>query len=154
MALESRRLLTDDLEVYSKGLLVALQKDQLREARDYVPKLRQNLSSVSDYLDSHIALQETASGSTSPEEVATTEAGRAVLAAKIAQEKADRLEKAAAETKDESARLRKAAGHAKKEASKAWKAANDAEKAERKAQKQAKHAAEHAGRASQAARRS
>jgi hypothetical protein len=154
MALESRRLLMDDFDVYSKGLMVALEKEKLGEAREYVPKLQNNLASIGAYLDSYISFNEAKGTYASAEAAATTEAERAVLAAKIAQEKAERLHTAAIDTKQESQRLKKAAENAKKEAARAWKAAEKAEKAERKAQKEAKHAAEHAGKANQAARRS
>jgi len=154
MALESRRLLMDDFDVYSKGLLVALDREKLREAKEYLPKIQNNLTSIGAYLDSHISLEENQNGSASAEEAASNDAERAVLAAKIAHEKAERLAKAQNETKQESERLKKAAANARKEASRASRAAKKAEKAETKAQKEAKHAAEHAGKANQAARRS
>ena len=154
MALESKQLLVDDLKRYSDGLINALKREEFFEAREYVTSMRNVTESVSDYLASQISLEETNHGYATASDVATTEAERAVLAAKRAKEKVERLEKAADETAEESKRLRKAAKSASKDADKARKAAERAEKSENKAHREAKKASEQAAKANQAARRS
>lgn len=156
MSLESRQLLIDDLRIYSEGLVNALKQDKLREAKEYVTSLRNANDAISKYLDSHISIEnnEQHDPEATPSETATTEADRAVLAAKRAQEKVERLERATKETSEELKRLKKAAGIASKEAEKARKAAEKAEKAESKSQKEANKAADQASKANQAARRS
>ena len=155
MTLESRIILTDDLKLYSDGLLNALKHDELHEAREYIPSVHKTLESISEYVESHIALDENVSSTDiATHDRAATEAERAVFAAKLAQQKAEQLERARIETLERAKRLKKAASDAMKEASKARKAADRAEKAERKAQKEVRKAAEMAGRANQAARRS
>ena len=156
MSLESKELLTDDLKIYTEGLLTALKQDKLVEARGYVSDLRNSLDTISKYVESQISYMVTPGMEdlTHPSDIARTKAEEAVFAAKRAQEKAERLEKLAKDTSEESKRLKKAAGHAKKEAEKAWKAAKNAEKAEGKATKHSTKATEQASKAKQAARRS
>ncbi|MGH9993099.1 MAG: hypothetical protein ACREAZ_10745 [Nitrososphaera sp.] len=155
MALESREILIDDLDLYSKGLVNALKQEKLSEAKEYLGNIRNALETASQYVEAQLYFE---GGSTelseSSVENARTEAERAVLAAKRAAEKEERLEKAAKDALEESKRLKKAAKVAKKESVRAWKAADKAEKAENKAGKEAKRASEHATKANQAARRS
>jgi uncharacterized phage infection (PIP) family protein YhgE len=156
MSLESKELLTDDLKIYSEGLLTALKQDKLVEARGYTSDLRNSLDTISKYVEAQISFMVTPAveDNTHPSEIARTEAEAAVFAAKRAQEKAERLEKLANDTNEESKRLKKAADHAKKETEKAWNAAKKAEKAEGRANKQSTKASEQASKAKQAARRS
>ena len=156
MSLESKDLLTDDLKIYSEGLLTALKQDKLAESRGYVSDLRNSLDTISKYVEAQISYIVTpgVDDPQHPSDIARTEAEGAVFAAKRAQEKAERLEKLAKDTGEESKRLKKAADHAKKEAEKAWDAAKKAEKAEGKATKQSTKATEQASKAKQAARRS
>lgn len=156
MSLESRHLLIDDLKIYSEGLVNALKQDKLREAKEYVTSLRNAIDVTSGYLDSQLSLENDPQQDpdASPFDTVSTEADRAVAAAKRAQLKLERLERAAKETNEESKRLKKAADIARKEAENARKAAEKAEKAENKAHKETKKAADQASKANQAARRS
>ena len=155
MALESKELMVDDLQLYSNGLITALKQDKLVEARGYVADLTGLLNSTSDYLDSQISIMEQERPMIAePLDAARTEAERAMLASKRADEKAERLKKAAEYAREEGKRLKKAAGKSKKDARNARKAAEKAEKDEKMAEKHAQKAAEQAGKANRAARRS
>lgn len=155
MALESRELLTDDVKIYSNGLITALKQDKLIEARGYLSNLRNSLDPLSEYIESQISLAETDyPEDADPVEIARVNGDNAVAAAKRAEAKAERLEGLAREAEEETKRLKKASRKAKKEAAKASKAAKKAEKAERKIQSEARSVAEHADKANQAARHS
>lgn len=151
---ESREIMIDDLKIYSDGLVNALKKEKLADAREYVANMKGLLDDVGKYVEANISYETVERQSDEPLDKARTDAERAMDAAKRAQEKAVRLDRAARDTDEESKRLKKAAGSARKESEKAWKAAEKAEKAESKAEKEAKKAAEQASKANQAARRS
>lgn len=151
---ESREIMIDDLKIYSDGLLTALKKEKLTEAREYVANMKGLLDDIGKYADVHISYETVERESDNPLDKSRTDAERAMDAAKRAEEKAVRLDRAAKETREESKRLKKASESARKESEKAWKAAEKAEKAESNAEKEAKKAAEQASKANQAARRS
>jgi hypothetical protein len=76
---ESRELMTDDLKLYSEGLITALKQDKLVEAREYVANLRPLLDDISKYLDSNIQYEQAPSAVKSDDAFnnARTEADRA-----------------------------------------------------------------------------
>lgn len=49
---ESILISVNDIRIYTGGIEVALRKNKLREAEDYVRRVRQNLDTISSYLES------------------------------------------------------------------------------------------------------